>query len=102
MAVDALKILQGRGQKVGVISHVAAIIARIGVQVRVEKRGAGRSEIRISNGLASTWWLWPLTVVTPLIGQECHSPALSPCVRIRAAAMVTHGASRSHHVPLWA
>ena len=65
MAVDALKTLQGRDQKVGVITHVAAMIARIGVQVHVEKRGAGRSDIRISNGLASTWWLWPLTFVTP-------------------------------------
>jgi DNA repair protein SbcC/Rad50 len=55
MAVDALETLQGRGQKVGVITHVAAMIDRIGVQVRVEKRGAGRSEIRISNGLGSIW-----------------------------------------------
>jgi exonuclease SbcC len=55
MAVDALETLQGRGQKVGVITHVAAMIDRIGVQLRVEKRGAGRSEIRISNGLGSTW-----------------------------------------------
>ena len=55
MAVDALETLQGRGQKVGVITHVAAMIDRIAVQVRVEKRGAGRSEIRISDGLGSTW-----------------------------------------------
>ncbi len=47
MAVDALETLQGRGQKVGVITHVAAMIDRIAVQVRVEKRGAGRSEVRI-------------------------------------------------------
>ena len=49
LAVDALETLQGRGQKVGVITHVAAMIERIAVQVRVEKCGAGRSEIRISN-----------------------------------------------------
>ena len=55
MAVDALETLQGRGQKVGVITHVAAMIDRIAVQVRVEKRGAGRSEIRISDGMGSTW-----------------------------------------------
>jgi exonuclease SbcC len=55
MAVNALETLQGRGQKVGVITHVAAMIDRIAVQVRVEKRGAGRSEIRISDGLGSTW-----------------------------------------------
>ena len=44
MAVDALETLQGRGRKVGVITHVAAMVDRIGVQVRVEKRSAGRSE----------------------------------------------------------
>jgi DNA repair protein SbcC/Rad50 len=49
--VDALETLQGRGRKVGVITHVAAMIDRIAVQVRLEKRGAGRSEIRITNGL---------------------------------------------------
>ena len=53
MAVDALETLQGRGQKVGVITHVAAMIDRIGVQVRVEKRGAGRSEIRLVDGLSA-------------------------------------------------
>jgi exonuclease SbcC len=55
IAVDALETLQGRGQKVGVITHVAAMINRIAVQVRVEKRGGGRSEVRISNAMASTW-----------------------------------------------
>jgi exonuclease SbcC len=54
-AVDALETLQGRGQKVGVITHVAAMIERIAVQVRVEKRGAGRSEIRVSDGMGATW-----------------------------------------------
>lgn len=49
MAVDVLETLQGRGQKVGVITHVAAMIEKIAVQVRVEKRGAGRSEIRMSD-----------------------------------------------------
>jgi exonuclease SbcC len=53
LAVDALETLQGRGQKVGVITHVAAMIERIAVQVRVEKRGAGRSEIRVSDGMGS-------------------------------------------------
>ncbi len=54
LAVDALETLQGRGQKVGVITHVAAMIERIAVQVRVEKRGAGRSEIRVSDGMGTT------------------------------------------------
>jgi exonuclease SbcC len=55
LAVDALETLQGRGQKVGVITHVAAMIERIAVQVRVEKRGAGRSEIRVSDGMGAAW-----------------------------------------------
>ncbi len=55
IAVDALETLQGRGQKVGVITHVAAMIDRIAVQVRVEKRGGGRSEVRSTTALASTW-----------------------------------------------
>lgn len=50
LAVDALETLQGRGQKVGVITHVAAMIERIVVQVRVVKLGAGLSEVRISAG----------------------------------------------------
>ncbi len=53
MAIDALETLQGRGQKVGVVTHVAAMIDRIAVQVRVEKRGAGRSEIRVCGGPAA-------------------------------------------------
>lgn len=52
LAVDAL---QGRGRKVGVITHVAAMIERIAVQVRVEKCGAGRSEIRVSTGMGTVW-----------------------------------------------
>ena len=55
IAVDALETLQGRGQKVGVITHVAAMIDRIAVQVRVEKRGGGRSEVRVASALPSTW-----------------------------------------------
>ena len=51
-AIDALETLQGHGQKVGVVTHVAAMIDRIAVQVRVEKRGAGRSEIRVCAGSA--------------------------------------------------
>ena len=55
LAVDALETLQGRGQKVGVITHVATMIERIAVQVRVEKCGAGRSEIRVSGANGATW-----------------------------------------------
>lgn len=55
LAVDALETLEGRGQKVGVITHVAAMIERIAVQVRVEKRGAGRSEVRVSDDTGTAW-----------------------------------------------
>jgi exonuclease SbcC len=50
IAVDALEALQGRGRKVGVITHVAAMIERIAVKVLVEKRGGGRSEVRVVAG----------------------------------------------------
>jgi DNA repair protein SbcC/Rad50 len=55
IAVDALESLQGRGRKVGVITHVAAMIDRIAVQVRVEKRGSGRSVVRVVDGIT----MWP-------------------------------------------
>lgn len=47
MAIDALETLQGHGRKVGVITHVAAMVDRIAVQIRVEKRGGGRGVVRI-------------------------------------------------------
>jgi DNA repair protein SbcC/Rad50 len=51
LAVDALETLQSRGRKVGVITHVAAMIERIAVQIRVEKQGAGRSVIRVKDSI---------------------------------------------------
>ena len=51
VAIDALESLQGQGRKVGVITHVPAMMERIGVQVRVEKRGSGRSIVRVRNGI---------------------------------------------------
>ncbi len=47
MAIDALESLQSSGRKVGVITHVAALIERIPVQIRVEKRGGGRSVVQL-------------------------------------------------------
>jgi len=47
MAIDALETLQGHGRKVGVITHVAAMVERIAVQIRVEKRGGGRGVVSI-------------------------------------------------------
>jgi len=54
-AVDALETLQGRGRKVGVITHVAGMIDRIAVQVRVEKRGGGRSVVRVTDAGNAAW-----------------------------------------------
>lgn len=45
-----LDALQSLGRKVGVISHVPAMVERIGVQVKVESRGGGRSTVRILTG----------------------------------------------------
>lgn len=47
IAIDALEALQGQGRKVGLISHVESLHQRIAVQIRVEKRGGGRSSVRI-------------------------------------------------------
>jgi exonuclease SbcC len=53
VAIGALESLQGQGRKVGVITHVAAMVEQIAVQVRVEKRGSGRSAVRVVDGSAS-------------------------------------------------
>lgn len=53
IALDALESLHSRGRKVAVITHVAAMIDRIVVQVRVEKLGGGHSVVRVTDGLAA-------------------------------------------------
>jgi exonuclease SbcC len=53
IALDALESLHSRGRKVAVITHVAAMIDRIVVQVRVEKLGGGHSAVRITDGMAA-------------------------------------------------
>jgi len=55
LAVGALESLQGQGRKVGVITHVAAMVEQIAVQVKVEKHGSGRSVVRIVAGGAGTF-----------------------------------------------
>jgi DNA repair protein SbcC/Rad50 len=50
VAVDALETLQGHGRRVGVVTHVAAMVERIPVQVKVEKRGSGRSVVEVCAG----------------------------------------------------
>lgn len=49
VAITALETLHGRGRKVGVITHVAAMIDNIPVQVKVEKLGAGSSVVRLQS-----------------------------------------------------
>ena len=43
----ALDALQAQGRKVGIISHIPALTERIGVQVRVETLGNGRSRVKV-------------------------------------------------------
>ncbi|MFA7536955.1 MAG: AAA family ATPase [Desulfuromonadales bacterium] len=50
IAIASLDGLQSLGRQVGVISHVHALVERIGVQVRVESRGGGRSTLRVLGG----------------------------------------------------
>ena len=49
VAITALETLHGRGCKVGVITHVAAMIESIPVQVKVEKLGGGSSTVRLES-----------------------------------------------------
>lgn len=46
-AMDALERLQTTGRKIGVISHVAEMTERVGVQIKVNKVVNGRSKIQI-------------------------------------------------------
>jgi exonuclease SbcC len=47
VAIDALENLQGQGRKVGVISHVESMQARIASKICVERRGGGVSRVRL-------------------------------------------------------
>jgi exonuclease SbcC len=53
IALNALESLHSRGRKVAVVTHVAAMIDRIAVQVRVEKLGGGNSVVRLADGLVA-------------------------------------------------
>ncbi len=48
VAIEALETLQALGRKVAVVTHVAAMIERIPTQVRVTKRGGGRSVVQVT------------------------------------------------------
>ncbi|MCL2875912.1 MAG: AAA family ATPase [Betaproteobacteria bacterium] len=47
VAMEALERLQADGRRIGVISHVHDMAERIGVQVRVEPAGGGKSRVRV-------------------------------------------------------
>ena len=47
VAIEALETLQGFGRKVGVVTNVAGMVERIPIQVRVTKRGGGRSVVTV-------------------------------------------------------
>lgn len=50
LALSCLEALQATGRQVGVISHVPALVERIGVQVRVTPLGGGRSAVTVTRG----------------------------------------------------
>ncbi len=53
VALSCLEALQAGGRQVGVISHVPAMVERIGAQVRVSPLGGGRSRVTVlAAGLA--------------------------------------------------
>jgi exonuclease SbcC len=47
-ALSVLDALQASGRQVGVISHVPALVERVGAHVRVIQRGGGRSEVVVA------------------------------------------------------
>lgn len=47
VAVAALDRVQAAGRQVGVVSHVGDLAERLGVEVRVEPTGGGRSRVRV-------------------------------------------------------
>ncbi|MFC5360071.1 AAA family ATPase [Azospirillum himalayense] len=50
LALSCLEALQATGRQVGVISHVPALVERIGVQVRVTPQGGGHSAVTVTRG----------------------------------------------------
>jgi exonuclease SbcC len=50
VAIASLDALQSVGRRVGVISHVPALVERIGVRVEVSPQGGGRSTVTVRSG----------------------------------------------------
>ncbi len=47
IAIASLDTLQSLGRKVAVISHVPALVERIGTQIKIEKQGGGHSIVKV-------------------------------------------------------
>ena len=52
LVMSGLDALRGGGRRVGIISHVEAMKERIAVQVRVRKKGSGRSVVEVAERMA--------------------------------------------------
>jgi exonuclease SbcC len=52
IALASLETLQSTGRQIGLISHVAGLADQIGVEVRVERLGGGRSRVRVAGASA--------------------------------------------------
>jgi exonuclease SbcC len=52
LVMSGLEALRGGGRRVGIISHVEAMKERIAVQVRVRKKGSGRSVVEVAERMA--------------------------------------------------
>lgn len=74
VAIDALESLQGQGRKVGLITHVQAMMDRIAVQICVEKRGGGRSIVRVRDAARSG----DATIADPMGAVTGGTPSPAP------------------------
>jgi exonuclease SbcC len=47
ITISSLDTLQSLGRQVGIISHLSALVERVGVRVEVQKLGEGRSRVQV-------------------------------------------------------
>ena len=57
MAINMLDNLQVHGIKIGIISHVDGIAERVGTQVSVNRTGAGKSKVKVSQNFETALYL---------------------------------------------
>jgi exonuclease SbcC len=74
MALAALETLQATGRQIGLISHVSGLAEQIGVEVRVERLGGGRSRVRLQSASAEAAAPAP----SPLAGPAKATPKKRP------------------------